>query len=73
MGDGKNPEANLKQSFDQTAAFNWMENNAAKYSFEMSFPKDSPQGISYEPWHWRYVGDRESLEMFYKARNLREQ
>ena len=73
VGDGKNPGANLKQSFDQTAAFNWMENNAAKYSFEMSFPKDSPQGISYEPWHWRYVGDRESLEMFYKARNLREQ
>ena len=73
VGDGKNPGANLKQSFDQTAAFKWMEKNAPKYSFEMSFTKDNTQGVSYEPWHWRYVGDRQSLEMFYKARSLREQ
>ena len=72
VGDGKNPSANLKQSFDQTAAFNWLDKNAAKYSFEMSFTKNNPQGVSYEPWHWRYVGDRQSLEMFYKARSLRE-
>jgi D-alanyl-D-alanine carboxypeptidase len=36
----------------------------------MSFPKDNPQGVSYEPWHWRFVGDRQSLETFYKAKNL---
>ena len=73
VGDGKNAGANLKQSFDQTAAFSCLEKNAPKYSFEMSFTKDNPQGVSYEPWHWRYVGDRQSLETFYKARNLREQ
>jgi len=73
VGDANNPGANLKQSFDQTAAFNWLEKNAPKYSFEMSFTKNNPQGVSYEPWHWRYVGDRQSLEMFYKARSLREQ
>ncbi len=73
VGDGKNPDTNLKQSFEQTAAFNWLEKNAAKYSFEMSFTQNNPQGVSYEPWHWRYVGDRQSLEMFYKARSLREQ
>ena len=58
--------------FEKTAAFSWLKNNAAKYSFELSFPPDNHQGISYEPWHWRYVGDQESLETFYKARNLQQ-
>ncbi|MEA5510690.1 M15 family metallopeptidase [Crocosphaera sp. UHCC 0190] len=70
IGDGNVPASNLSQSFEQTAAFRWLENHAAQYSFELSFPKNNAQGISYEPWHWRYVGDPDSLEMFYKARNL---
>jgi len=45
--------------------------NAARYSFELSFAKNNRQGVSYEPWHWRYVGDRDSLETFYKAQNLK--
>ena len=59
----------VEPGFENTAAFHWLEANAARYSFELSFPRDNPQGISYEPWHWRFVGDRESLETFYKARN----
>jgi D-alanyl-D-alanine carboxypeptidase len=70
IGDGSAQATHLKESFAQTKAFKWLQNNAAKYSFEMSFPEDNPQGIAYEPWHWRYVGDRQSLELFYKARNL---
>lgn len=70
IGDGSAQGTHLSESFAQTKAFEWLQNNAAKYSFEMSFPKDNPQGIAYEPWHWRYVGDRQSLELFYKARNL---
>lgn len=70
IGDGNVPATNLSPNFEQTAAFQWLENNAAKYSFELSFPRDNPQGISYEPWHWRYVGDPHSLETFYKAQQL---
>ena len=70
IGDGKVPATNLNTNFEKTAAFRWLEKNAAKYSFELSFPKNNSQGISYEPWHWRYVGDRHSLETFYKGRNL---
>ena len=70
IGDGKVPATNLSDSFEKTTAFRWLENNAAKYSFELSFPPNNTQGISYEPWHWRYVGDPHSLETFYKARNL---
>jgi D-alanyl-D-alanine carboxypeptidase len=70
IGDGKVPATNLSPDFENTAAFRWMEQNAARYSFELSFPRDNPQGISYEPWHWRFVGDRHSLETFYRVRNL---
>jgi zinc D-Ala-D-Ala carboxypeptidase len=68
MGDGRAPAANLNQSFDQTKAFKWLSANAPRYSFELSFPENNVQGVSYEPWHWRYVGDSDSLETFYKAR-----
>lgn len=69
IGDGNTPATNLEPEFAQTAAFRWLEQNALKYSFELSFPLGNKQGISYEPWHWRFVGDRDSLETFYKVRN----
>ena len=71
VGDGAVPATNLQTNFDNTKAYRWLQANAARFSFEMSFPKDNVQGVSYEPWHWRFVGDRNSLEMFYKARNLK--
>ena len=71
IGDGRAPATNLTPNFDQTAAYKWLIKNAPKYSFELSFTPENLQGISYEPWHWRYVGDTHSLETFYKARNLK--
>ncbi|MGV0023426.1 M15 family metallopeptidase [Phormidesmis priestleyi] len=68
IGDGNTPATNLSPTFDQTAAFRWLQDNAVRFNFEMSFPKNNPQGVTYEPWHWRFVGDRQSLETFYKAR-----
>ena len=70
LGDGNVPATNLSPSFEKTAAFRWLQANAAYYSFELSFPKNNKQGVSYEPWHWRFVGDRNSLETFYKAKHL---
>jgi D-alanyl-D-alanine carboxypeptidase len=72
IGDGKTPATNLSRSFENTTAFKWLKNSANRYSFELSFPPNNSQGVSYEPWHWRYVGDINSLETFYKARNLQE-
>ncbi|MDV3000827.1 MAG: hypothetical protein N5P05_002433 [Chroococcopsis gigantea SAG 12.99] len=73
IGDGRVPGTNLKVAFENTAAYRWLKDNAAQYSFELSFPPENPQGVSYEPWHWRYVGDSDSLETFYKAQQLRKQ
>jgi len=69
LGDASAPATHLETSFADTPAFLWLSQNALKYSFELSFPPDNEQGVSYEPWHWRFVGDRDSLETFYKVRN----
>jgi zinc D-Ala-D-Ala carboxypeptidase len=66
IGDGAQPDTNLSQSFDETAAFKWLTQNAPRYNFELSFKKGNPEKVSYEPWHWRFVGDRKSLETFYR-------
>jgi D-alanyl-D-alanine carboxypeptidase len=72
IGDGRRPATNLQRSFEQTAAFHWLQNNAARYGFELSFPRNNLQGINYEPWHWRFVGNRDSRETFAPAKNLQE-
>jgi zinc D-Ala-D-Ala carboxypeptidase len=71
LGDADHPDTNLSQSFDTTPAYRWLSENAARYSFEMSFTQGNAQGVSYEPWHWRFVGDRNSLETFYRAQHLK--
>jgi len=68
IGDGNVPATHLSPNFERTAAFKWLQANAAYFSFEMSFPRNNPQGVSYEPWHWRFTGDLHSLETFYKTR-----
>jgi len=70
IGDATRPETNLSSSFETTPAFEWLQVNAPRFSFELSFPKDNSQGISYEPWHWRFVGNQHSLETFYKVKSL---
>ncbi|MBL1208551.1 D-alanyl-D-alanine carboxypeptidase family protein [Geminocystis sp. GBBB08] len=70
IGDGNVPATNLNTNFENTAAYKWLKENAPQYSFELSFPQDNLQGISYEPWHWRFVGDTDSLETFYQSRQL---
>lgn len=42
----------LEEEFEQTAAFVWLLNRAADFGFSMTYPRDNPYGIAYEPWHW---------------------
>lgn len=42
----------LQEQFDQSDAFGWLADNAPQFGFTMSYPKNNPQGIIYEPWHW---------------------
>ena len=41
--------------FDETDEFEWLQDNAHKYGFTLSYPKDNAY-YQYEPWHWRFVG-----------------
>ncbi len=66
VGDGSQPETHVEPTFETTKAFEWLQHNAGRFGFEMSFPKDNKQGVSYEPWHWRFIGDPASLETFYR-------
>lgn len=70
LGDATSPGSNLSQSFDQTAAFAWLQANAARYQFTLSFPQANAQGVNYEPWHWRYEGSTEALRVFEPAQRL---
>lgn len=47
-------EPPAEESFDATTAFAWLRDNAGGFGFVMSYPRDNPHGIVYEPWHWRY-------------------
>ncbi len=70
IADGNQPDTDLKHSFETTAAYQWMLVNARTYDFEQSFPKDNQQGVSFEPWHWRYVGSARAGQTFATARAL---
>jgi len=43
-------------SFQDTEAYQWLVNNAYRYGFVLSYPKDNTFYV-FEPWHWRFVGE----------------
>jgi len=45
-------EPPAEESFEHTAAFAWLQQNARRFGFQLSYPRDNPHGIVYEPWHW---------------------
>lgn len=51
---GAPDEPAAEESFEQTAAFEWLQANAGGHGFAMSYPRDNPHGIVHEPWHWCY-------------------
>lgn len=46
----------LTTGFGRTRAFRWLRAHAPRFGFRLSYPRRNPHGISYEPWHWCYVG-----------------
>lgn len=43
-----------KICFDDTEEYKWLLKNAHKFGFYLSYPEGNPQGIRFEPWHWRH-------------------
>jgi zinc D-Ala-D-Ala carboxypeptidase len=48
--------APLEESFERTPAFAWLQSNAGRFKFRLSYPRDNPWGLVYEPWHWSWSG-----------------
>ncbi len=49
----------MAQSFGKTKFAKWLADNASKYGFIIRYPDGMQEitGISYEPWHLRFVGE----------------
>lgn len=45
-------EPAAEERFERTPAFDWLSAHAGRFGFVMSYPRDNPHGIVYEPWHW---------------------
>ena len=45
----------LVTTFEKDPAFIWLENNAHRYGYTLSYPKNNGF-YQFEPWHWRFVG-----------------
>jgi len=62
---GEEESQDWQPSFAQSEAFGWLSRNAANYGFELSVVEKGLLGsTSTEPWHWRYVGDSQSKDLF---------
>ncbi len=55
----------LSTSFEDSAQFSWLMENAENYGFILRYAKDKTNetGIMYEPWHFRYVGVEHAKEI----------
>ena len=54
--------------------YGWLDKHAHEYGFIQRYPEDKTRitGISYEPWHYRYVGVEVATEMYEKNLCLEE-
>ncbi|OUL30712.1 hypothetical protein BV372_21600 [Nostoc sp. T09] len=71
LTDGKFPKKDITFEFENTDAYRWLTSHAKEFGFELSFPRNNKQGVSFEPWHWRYVGSSDAAAVFANARNQR--
>jgi D-alanyl-D-alanine carboxypeptidase len=53
--------AAAEEAFENSPAFAWLSANASRFGFRLSYPRDNPHGIAYEPWHWCWHAPRRSL------------
>jgi zinc D-Ala-D-Ala carboxypeptidase len=72
IGDGTRPKTDVKFEFEEAPAYKWMISNAKRYGFELSYPRNNVQGVSFEPWHWRFVNSTQASAVFSVAHSLRQ-
>ena len=53
IGTPNEPPA--EESFESTTAFEWLTQHAGDFGFRLSYPRNNPHDINYEPWHWYFL------------------
>ena len=55
----------LPEQFSDTDAYTWLYEHCAEYGFILRYPEDKEDvtGITFEPWHYRYVGLERAKEI----------
>ncbi len=66
--------SSAQRSFADQEAFLWLRDNAWKFGFVLRFPEDKQEitGITFEPWHYRYVGRYHAYRMWKTGMCLEE-
>jgi D-alanyl-D-alanine carboxypeptidase len=69
-----NSYTTLTQGFADTKEGKWLANHSYEYGFILRYPdgKEDITGISFEPWHFRYVGKTAAKYMFEHDLTLEE-
>lgn len=64
----------LSEEFANTAEGKWLANHAHSFGFILRYPKgkESITGYSFEPWHYRYVGQEAAKTIFENKLTLEE-
>ncbi len=58
IGDAYVPGANIADTFADTDAYAWLQDNMTQYGFILRYEAENEHitHIAWEPWHYRYVG-----------------
>ena len=64
----------LTNEFGETPEGLWLAGNAHRFGFILRYPKEKEHitGYLYEPWHFRYVGEKVATEIYEKGLTLEE-
>lgn len=64
----------LTEQFGETTEGKWLMENAHRFGFILRYPKglETITGYIYEPWHYRYVGEKAAMEIYKNQITLEE-
>ena len=64
----------LTEQFGETTEGKWLMENAHRFGFILRYPKglETITGYNYEPWHYRYVGEKAAMEIYKNQITLEE-
>ena len=66
--------SSAQKAFADQEAYKWLRDNAWKFGFVLRFPEDKEDitGITFEPWHYRFVGRYHAYRMWTSGMCLEE-